>query len=204
LIPTASSTHLRRPRAAQSLPRRLHAQGEDLCVCDVVVAEIYSGPHAPDRARATEELLLSLGYLRTSPEAATQAGVWRYRYAREGRALATTDCLVAATAHACGATLVTGNRFSHGKAPASRPALTLLTLRSAAAEDATRRKPAVEEASASPAAERPRVAAAGQSNSRSSSIVTPGNASGCTLPPLCSVSMYDPSVERRQAVSVPS
>jgi len=115
--------HLRTRPPAVALLRRLFAQGDDLYVSDVVLAEVYSGLHDRDRARAVE-LLAGLGFLATAPTAATQAGEWRYRYAREGRALATTDCLIAATAQAHDATLVTGNIRDF-----PMPELRLLTLR---------------------------------------------------------------------------
>ena len=79
-----------------------------LCTCDVVIAEVHVGLHPIERERG-EVLLTSLVYLPCSPEAARQAGLWRREFRRRGQQLATTDCLIAAIAHAHGATLVTGN-----------------------------------------------------------------------------------------------
>jgi tRNA(fMet)-specific endonuclease VapC len=90
-----------------ALIRQLHGRG-DLCSCNVVLAEVYSGLHPRDRARA-RRFLDALRFLPTSPTAARQAGEWRYEYARRGRALSTTDALIAATAHEHAASLVTGN-----------------------------------------------------------------------------------------------
>jgi predicted nucleic acid-binding protein len=84
------------------------AQGDRLCSCDVVIAEVYSGMR-PERARVTTELLASMEYLTTSARMAAQAGSWRYDFFRLGRPLATTDVLIAATAFTHGATVVTGN-----------------------------------------------------------------------------------------------
>ena len=91
-----------------SLFDRLVAQGDKLSVCDIVLAEVYSGFSPADRNRR-EPFLTALEFLPTSSAAARQAGEWRYIYARQGRALPTTDCLIAAVAHAHHATLVTGN-----------------------------------------------------------------------------------------------
>ena len=54
-------------------------------------------------------MLDSLLYLTTTGDAARQAGEWRYTFARQGTPLATSDVLVAATARAHQATIVTGN-----------------------------------------------------------------------------------------------
>jgi len=98
---------VRRPPAI-SLLRRLDEQGETLCVCDVVLTEAHSGFSEQARAEA-EGFFASLRYLPTGPEAAIQAGMWRYQYRRQGRQLSTQDCLIAATAYLHGAVLVTGN-----------------------------------------------------------------------------------------------
>jgi predicted nucleic acid-binding protein len=88
--------------------QQLFQQGEFLCTCAVVMAEVYAGLNPTERSRG-EELLASLRFLATSPGTARQAGLWRYTFARQGVQLATTDCLIAAIAHERGATLVTGN-----------------------------------------------------------------------------------------------
>jgi len=91
-----------------SFIRNLHRQGDLLCVCDVVIAEVYAGLRPQDRGKA-QPLLNAFYFLPTGPEAAQQAGEWRYAYTRQGVAISTTDVLIAATAQAQGATLVTGN-----------------------------------------------------------------------------------------------
>jgi predicted nucleic acid-binding protein len=100
--------YLRRRSPALALLGNLYARGDDLCVSDVVVAEVYSGVHENIRPRV-ERLIDSLQFLVTSPEVAVQAGEWRYEYRRGGRQLGVADCLIAATAHAHAATVVTGN-----------------------------------------------------------------------------------------------
>jgi len=86
----------------------LRARGGVLTTCAVALAEVYSGLHTRDSAKALP-LLASLTFLPTSPDAARPAGEWRYAFARRSIALATTDCLLAATAHEEQAELVTGN-----------------------------------------------------------------------------------------------
>jgi len=88
--------------------QELHGRGEDLCVCDIVIAEVFSGL-LPEHREAGERLLSACTFLPTSPAIAQQAGQWRYDFARRGITLATTDTLVAATAAANGATIVTSN-----------------------------------------------------------------------------------------------
>ncbi len=91
-----------------ALLERLDAGGDTLCVCDVVVAEVYSGLLQRDWVPA-QAFLSGLTYLITTARMAQQAGEWRFAYARRGVSLATTDCLIAATAHGHQAILVTGN-----------------------------------------------------------------------------------------------
>jgi predicted nucleic acid-binding protein len=59
--------------------------------------------------RQAEQLLDALEYLPIPRRTARQAGDWRRAYRAQGVQLATTDCLIAATAHAHGAQLVTRN-----------------------------------------------------------------------------------------------
>jgi predicted nucleic acid-binding protein len=94
--------------ASVELIQQLFQQGETLCTCAVVTAEVYAGLNPNERSRG-EELLRALRFFATSRGTARQAGLWRYAFARQGVQLATTDCLIAAIAHERGATLVTGN-----------------------------------------------------------------------------------------------
>jgi predicted nucleic acid-binding protein len=91
-----------------TLIQDLHQRGDTLCVCDVVIAEVFAGLRPPHR-EAAERLLAACLFLPPSPAIAQQAGTWRYEFARRGLQLATTDTLIAATADAHGATVVTGN-----------------------------------------------------------------------------------------------
>ena len=110
------------------LIRSLAAGGDTVCLCDVVLTEVYSGVRPEDRERVAG-VLADFPYLPTSPAAARQAGEWRYEFARAGVRLATSDVLVAATAHV------------HGAAAAHRKRRTLPhegRRSPAAAEDTTR------------------------------------------------------------------
>lgn len=91
-----------------TLIQDLHDRGDTLCVCEVVIAEVYAGLR-PQHREAAEELLASCTFLPTTAALARQAGTWRYDFARKGVQLSTTDTLVAATAHGHDATIVTGN-----------------------------------------------------------------------------------------------
>ena len=117
------------------LIHQLGRQGHQLCTCDVVECEVYAGLPPAHRDRA-EPLLNALEYLLIPRHAARQAGNWRRTYRTQGLqlvlqpqigdprtggrdesrpvsrgagVLATTDCLIAAVAHAHDAQLVTAN-----------------------------------------------------------------------------------------------
>jgi predicted nucleic acid-binding protein len=96
-------------KSTVSLIQELYDRGELLCVSDVVIAEVYSGLRPQDRDKA-RGLLTACFFLATTPEASQRAGEWRYHYARQGITLATADVLVAATAFAHKAVIVTGNK----------------------------------------------------------------------------------------------
>jgi predicted nucleic acid-binding protein len=91
-----------------ALIRNLRLQGNELCCCDITVAEVHAGL-LPQHRAAGMALLASLTYLPTSFSTAQQAGEWKFTYARRGITLSITDCLIAATALAHQAHLVTGN-----------------------------------------------------------------------------------------------
>ena len=91
-----------------ALLQQLEAQGHQLCTCDVVVAEVSAGL-LPQHRAAGERLLAAFEYQPTPRLAAQQAGEWRAAYRSRGVQLATTDCLIAAVAHAHDAQLVTAN-----------------------------------------------------------------------------------------------
>jgi tRNA(fMet)-specific endonuclease VapC len=86
----------------------LASAGNELGVCPICVAELYSG--LKDRQRTiAEKLIGNLDYWEATREAAKMAGSFRYEFARKGVTLTTADALVAAIAVAHGAALVTAN-----------------------------------------------------------------------------------------------
>ncbi|MGE0539886.1 MAG: type II toxin-antitoxin system VapC family toxin [Dehalococcoidia bacterium] len=91
-----------------ALLQQLDVQGDTLCACDVVIAEVYSGLLQRDWSRG-QAFLAGMTFLTTTPAMAQQAGEWRFSFARRGISLPTTDCLIAATAHGHQAIVVTGN-----------------------------------------------------------------------------------------------
>jgi predicted nucleic acid-binding protein len=81
---------------------------EDICVCDVVLAEVIAGtfPAAEERTRM---LIQPASFLETSRAAAERAGHMRFSLARRGFQLSLADSLIAATANEHAATVVTRN-----------------------------------------------------------------------------------------------
>jgi predicted nucleic acid-binding protein len=73
-----------------------------------VVVEVISGL-TPEETLRARPLLEACLYLGASFPAAALAGAWRYQFARRGITISTTDALIAATALAHNATLITGN-----------------------------------------------------------------------------------------------
>jgi predicted nucleic acid-binding protein len=95
--------------AATELLWRLFAEGGDLYICDVVACEAMSGGTDEHRS-AISRLIEPLEYVSTSPEAARWAGGSRLRRHKDGGKLGLGDALIAGTATAIGATVVTRNR----------------------------------------------------------------------------------------------
>ena len=82
--------------------------GDELGVCAINVAEFYAG--LPPQQRALwEQFLGALQLWEITRDAAIQAGIWRYDFARQGVTLTTTDTLVAAVTQEQQAVLVTNN-----------------------------------------------------------------------------------------------
>ena len=99
--------HLRGDESVAAFILRSLIDGS-LYVSCVNVAEVEAGvrPHEQKAARA---LLDRLGYLETTKEAAERAGRYQSTLARQGVTIPTPDALVAGTARAHGARLVTDN-----------------------------------------------------------------------------------------------
>lgn len=100
--------HVHGRREAAKLITGLANQGHRLGLCCINVAEVYSGLSQEERSRA-DRLIDTLDFFEVTRETAKQAGRYRYYFARRGTPLATVDTLIAATAIAEGATLITAN-----------------------------------------------------------------------------------------------
>jgi predicted nucleic acid-binding protein len=98
--------------ASVALIQMLTEEGHELCTCDVVLAEVYSGVR-PEEASAAQAFLDTLTFIASTAEVGRQAGSWRYQYARQGTTLSTADMLIAATAHANNMTIVTRNTIHY-------------------------------------------------------------------------------------------
>lgn len=72
------------------------------------IAEIERGIRPPER-RVTSHLLARLRFLNTTREAATRAGRYQREWQKRGRTIHTPDALVAGTARAHGAIILTDN-----------------------------------------------------------------------------------------------
>ena len=100
--------HLRGRKEAAELVDTLALDGHRIGVCCVSITELYSGLGQDARVEA-DDLTDAMEYYEVSREIAKEAGRYRYEFARRGTTLATTDTLIAATAIAEGAILITGN-----------------------------------------------------------------------------------------------
>ena len=105
---TALIAHLRGDDSTTRGMLALLATGHTLGTSCVNIAEIERGLHPAERKRA-RVLLDRLDFLITTPEAAVRAGRYQADYQRRGRIFHTPDALVAGTARAHGAHLVTDN-----------------------------------------------------------------------------------------------
>lgn len=105
---TVLIAHLRGDQAAADLLLKLLSDGQSLCTSCVNVAEIEQGIRPRER-RAATALLGRLEFLPTTREAATRAGRYRAEWERRGRTLHLADALVAGTARAHGAVILTDN-----------------------------------------------------------------------------------------------
>ncbi len=86
----------------------LAGDGHHLGVSCINIAELYAGLSEEERATA-DRLIDSLDYYVITRRTAKMAGEYRHRFSRRGISLTTADTLLAATAVAEAATLITAN-----------------------------------------------------------------------------------------------
>lgn len=87
---------------------RLLSRGDTLATSCVNLAEIEAGLRQRERRKA-DAVLARLRMLITDREAAHRAGRYQAEWGRKGRTIETPDALVAGTARAHGAVLLTHN-----------------------------------------------------------------------------------------------
>lgn len=95
------------PSIASGLRRRL-SDGHTLATTCVNVAEVERGLRSSERQRACA-FLDALRFLVTGREAARRAGQYQADFAKRGKTIHTADALIAGTARAHGAVLLTHN-----------------------------------------------------------------------------------------------
>jgi hypothetical protein len=100
--------HLRGDESATNLLLDLLRDRHFLATSCVNVAEVEHGIRPKER-KQTAALLTRLRFLETTREAATRAGRYQSDFATRGTTIHTADALVAGTARAHGAILVTDN-----------------------------------------------------------------------------------------------
>lgn len=99
-------------RKNQTIERAFLAHQQDCRLCDVVAAELLFGVHnksLPDRERRTRDLLRRVPLLPFGLAGAEHYGRLRSILQQRGEVISGNDMLIAATALAHGATLVTRN-----------------------------------------------------------------------------------------------
>ncbi|MGH2830495.1 MAG: PIN domain-containing protein [Actinomycetota bacterium] len=82
--------------------------GHSLAVSCVNIVEIERGLH-PAQRKPAEVLLERLEFFTTTPEAAARAGRYQADWSRRGRTIHLADALIAGTARAHGAVIMTDN-----------------------------------------------------------------------------------------------
>lgn len=105
---TVLVAHLRGHEAVTRLLRGLIADQHSLGTSCVNVAEVERGVRPKER-RMTATLLARLRFLETTREAAKRAGRYQADFEKRGVTIHTADALVAGTARAHGAILLTDN-----------------------------------------------------------------------------------------------
>jgi predicted nucleic acid-binding protein len=105
---TVLVAHLRGDAAVTGQLIELVTEGHALGTSCVNVAEVERGVRPKER-KAVGELLDRLRFLETTREAAARAGRYQREYGQRGTTIHTADALVAGTARAHGAVLLTDN-----------------------------------------------------------------------------------------------
>lgn len=100
--------HLRGEAEAVDRFRRMFEDGDDPMVTEIVVCEVRAGLLAEAEGHL-DAFLEPIEFAQPGIETAKTAGRWRADLRRRGRTLSLGDSLIAATANALGATVITRN-----------------------------------------------------------------------------------------------
>ena len=100
--------HLRGDPVAAARLASIVENGDEPFVCDVVACEAWAGAH-DDRDRDLFGLLQGVEFVQAGPDQARRAGRWRADARGRGWTLSAPDALIAATADAVDATVLTRN-----------------------------------------------------------------------------------------------
>jgi predicted nucleic acid-binding protein len=114
---TFAIDYLRGEPAAVERFERLFADGDDPYINEVVVCEVAVGQRLTDLA-ALSSFIRAVAFVQPGPDAALDAGAWRRAARARGRTLGLADALIAASANALGATVLTRNRGDFELTPA--------------------------------------------------------------------------------------
>lgn len=99
---------LRDQRVAVDRFEQLISSGDDAYVTDVVVCELASGARPGDEP-GLWAFVRAVEFVQPGPEVAAVAGRWRGQARRRGITISVPDALIAATADALEATVITRN-----------------------------------------------------------------------------------------------
>lgn len=105
---TAIIDYLNGRKHVVSLIKDLAYRGYILACCCINIAEVYRGLKEKEK-KAASKLIESLEYFEVSREIARQAGEYQCQYVQQGKTLSTSDVIIAATAIAKKAILLTAN-----------------------------------------------------------------------------------------------
>lgn len=108
---------LRARRDATERMWRLVAAGDDPYLTDVVMCEIATGMR-PHESAALDAFVAGLEFVQPGPEVSRRAGILRGEARARGLTLSVPDALIAATADALDATVLTRNLRDFALTPA--------------------------------------------------------------------------------------
>ncbi len=106
---TFAIDYLRNLSAAVDRLEHLMSSGDEPFINDVVACELATGSRAGDEDVGLELFMRAVEFVQPGPEVAVRAGRWRGDARARGRALSVPDALIAASADALGAVLITRN-----------------------------------------------------------------------------------------------